>query len=488
VVFAAVAAYLPVIVVPYAFEDDYWILGRMHGLGGASVWTSASKGGRPLQALLLMGFFSLAPDIDSLRLVRLLGLAGAALVGLLLFYALRRCDLNRWFAAGIAISVTTLPSFQVYVSWAVLFEAPLAALLAGLAWLRASSAFGLERRAGVRRGIEGSALLFCALVTYQPAAMFFWVFAAIDLLRPGQRLVEAARKLAASLAVGALALALGFVVARVGAQHYGGAGRAALALHIGDKLRWFWHQPLVNALNLFVLVPTPALAAAIAAVAAIGIVALHVQRKWEAFGFLAIATVLVPLAYLPNLVVAEDWASYRSIGALGALFTLYTWFGLWGIARVARAATRVTVGVAAAGRLAVAAVAITGVVVAARNVTTLFAKPENVELHMLRSALDSPRLPVERVLFIKPNGTQGAAPLVRYDEFGLPSSFAPWVPERAVRLVLRERGQTSAPAVEIFAWRDAPRDVHSRGVVVDMRKLRRRRVRWSFWTLHGTAG
>jgi hypothetical protein len=75
--------------------------------------------------------------------------------------------------------------------------------------------------------------------------------------------------------------------------------------------------------------------------------------------------------------------------------------------------------------------------------------------------------------------------LVRYDEFGVPSSYLPWVPVPAVRLILREqRRQRSMPVIDVLAW-DAPnipRTTRPGEVLVDMRKLRERRIGWRVWS------
>lgn len=564
VALAALAAYLPAVVVPYAFSDDYRHFGSVHGAGG-SVWEREAEGGRPIQGAQLAGVLSLIPDLDSLRLVRLFGLLGAVLLGLLLYFVLSTRGINRWLATGISVSVITLPSFQVYVSWSVLWAAPLAAILGGLASLRLSSVSDRWSREALRPSVEAAALLLCGVLIYQPAAMFFWVFTAIEVLRPSVRLDRATRALVTRLAVAIVAMAGGGLAARVGVHFYGGvyAGRTELVRDVVGKVGWFWDQPLVNAFNLFELVPTQTLAIAIAIVAAVGIVLLHLDKGWEALGFLALAAALVPLSYAPNLVVSENFASYRSLGGLSALVMLYAWFGVWGIARAVPrlrgrsfpnpaavrgvflalalllsfvcvalivvplsnlpgsaahagasldalsgwprlvvlivlfvgvcglgvwAAGSTANGVAlAAGGVAMAAFALTGVLLAARNVTTLFVKPQSLELQMMRSALDTPS-PIRRVVFVKPFVAEGAAPLVRYDEFGVPSSYLPWVPAPAVQLILREqRRQRSQPVIDVLPW-DAPnipRTAKPGEVLLDMRKVRQRRVGWSLWALHG---
>jgi hypothetical protein len=167
------------------------------------------------------------------------------------------------------------------------------------------------------------------------------------------------------------------------------------------------------------------------------------------------------------------------------LFLIFAGVGLWATGSSSQRFGRPAI---AGGLGAVSAFALTGVLVAARDVTTLVVKPQSTELQMLRSALDSPGTPTpQRVVFVKPNWTQGAAPLVRYDEFGPPSTYFAWVPNPAVLLVLHERPQSNAhPAIEVLPW-DAPAPAATAApgdAFVDMRKLRKRRVDWTLWTFH----
>jgi hypothetical protein len=111
---AALVAYLPAIVVPYAFMDDYYLLAWQRGLEG-ELWKTATEFGRPLHALFLSGAFSLAPDIASVRIVRLLGLLGVMVLVVFLHYVLRHAGFGKWLATGICVSVVSLASFQIYV-------------------------------------------------------------------------------------------------------------------------------------------------------------------------------------------------------------------------------------------------------------------------------------------------------------------------------------------------------------------------------------
>jgi hypothetical protein len=529
---AALIAYFPAIVVPYAYMDDYFLLAWRDGFGG-SFFKTATAFGRPLHALLLSMTFGLASDIDSLRLVRLTSLVGVALFSLLLYHALRRAGAPELLAAGACVSVVTLASFQIYVAWAAIGEVPYVAALAGLAWLRLDGAFRLPRREAALRAAQAGALLLVALLAYQPAAMFFWVFAAIDLLRPGVHLRKAVRAFGVALLVSGAAMFFAYAAVRIGVHFYGGAtsGRTVLVDDLLSKVRWFFNEPLVNSLGLFDLLPSVSMALAVGALATGGLLLLHADSGRQTFGFLGLAACLVPLSYLPNLAVAEEFASYRSIGALATLLTVYLWLGVWGVARQVGHRAAVVVGIpllsfamlglvgfplvrpAARFRLAslthwpelvcfalllavfgtalarkrlaravglatLTAFVVVGVIVAARNVTTLLVRPQSAELALLRSQLaGSP----QRIVFVKPDPTQGAAPLARYDEFGLPSTYFAWVPDPAVALVWHEHVRGPEPPLTVLAPDQA--GTRNAGHFVDMRLLRNHRLDWTVWTI-----
>ena len=184
----------------------------------------------------------------------------------------------------------------------------------------------------------------------------------------------------------------------------------------------------------------------------------------------------------------ERW---HELAVFVLLFTVFAGLGLWmtDYSRERfRAQPTVRLLAVGTGVLTVTAFALTGTLLAARNVTTLMVRPQSIELRMLRSTLANPDAPApQRVVFVKPNRDQGAAPLVRYDEFGSPSTYFAWVPNPAVLLVLNEGRRLHAlPAIEVLPWstRTLPTGNEPGEIFVDMRKLQERRVGWTLWTLH----
>src|SRR5919204_4673708 len=219
-------------------------------------------------------------------------------------------------AALIAVFVCSLPTFQVYGSWAVLFSAPLAALLAGGASLFAVAAVDGPRNLMRDRLLGAVALLLAGLLTYQPGAMFFWVFFAVALVGALESSDRALRLVRTHFAVGGVALVLAYAEIKFTVLVMGdetrGAARNHLTHDVAGKARWFFDEPLYRSLNLFDLTPSRWFAALVAVVAAGGMLLWLLRRGARPLLYAVVAVILVPLTYLPNLVVTESWAAYRT--------------------------------------------------------------------------------------------------------------------------------------------------------------------------------
>jgi hypothetical protein len=477
------STYFPVVRGRYAFSDDYPLL-FIYDKGGTSAWFGdATKyyvtAGRPISAFLYDIAYSAAGTIDNLRFIRLLAVAGIAALAILLHWALVRAGVRSFVAASVALFICTLPSFQVIASWAVLFVAPYAALLGAAGSLLVESALRARDRV-ILRLVSASAVLFAALLVYQPAAMFFWVFLAIALVRSSCDPVRGRSLARAHLIVGGATLAVAFLSTKVAMHLLGGAapnaGRSALTHDPIGKLRWFLGDPLYQSLNLFHLTLVPWLAALVAAVAfGGGILLLWIDGRAPLI--LGLALTIVPLSFLPGLLVAENSATYRIEISLAALIGLYACLGALGLWLTARRWLESRNQMRATPILQRSAPAIAFIVVAAcaasaaRNVQTYMVHPQQVELGMLRHEVATLPDRVTRVGYVRPS----RGPTNRYfsDELGVPSSVRPWSPRPAVLLVLAEERRLPAkgerPTVDVFPANGPklPRDEP----VVDLRAL-----------------
>jgi hypothetical protein len=481
--------FLPTVIVPYAFSDDYSILwmadtGEPSAQFGKNVLDANAIGGRPFAGLLVSGFFSAAGTIDNLRFVRLFAIVGIVALALLLHWALVRSRINPTVAALIAVLVCTLPAFQVYGSWAVLFFSPLAALLAGGASLFAVAAVDGPRDLFPDRLVGATGLLLAALLIYQPPAMFFWVFFAIALVGAVNDSGRALRLVRTHFGVAGVALALAYLELKLTVHFMGantiGAARSSITTDVVGKARWFFEQPLYRSLNLFDLTPSRWFAGLVATVAAGGILLWLLRRAARPLVYVVVGLILIPLSYLPNLVVEDTWPPFRTQVALSSLIALYACLGVLGIWLTLRGWLQPRLSGRAlivAGRLALAgAAAFVGASAffAAKNMTTLIAEPQMTELRLLRNQISALPPGVPRVAFVETDYYGGMTNLVVYDEFGLASSVRPWALEPAVDLILREEGRlVPRPAIDIYT--PATATFPKNEPVLDLRGLRQLR-------------
>ncbi|MGE0229424.1 MAG: glucosyltransferase domain-containing protein [Dehalococcoidia bacterium] len=471
VTLAAVLA--PSILVPYAFADDYsylWmaVSGEANPQFGGSVFEAHAVNGRPLTGLLMQLTFGAASSIEQLRLVRIAGVLGVIAFGLLTQWALTRARIRPWPAALIALLMCTMPAFQVYGSWTVLFAAPHAAVLGGVASLVLTRTVGEEGSDRVSAMAIGALLLLGGLLIYQPAAMCFWVFLAIAVVGARDDPRRAWTLAWQHGAVAAAALLMAYLELRLTIAYYGDAvveasqERAQISTDVVGRLRWFIEQPLMESLNLFHLGPWPWpwLAALVVAGAACGVMLWVFMRTSRPWLYLAIAVALLPVSHLTNIVVEEEQHPYRTQAALSSLTALYLGLSVIGAWSVAGDSLRRALnwGEWRLARTAVwgASIAVVALscLFAASNVSNLMAAPQMTELRMYRAQVRAIPADAERVSFVQTSWYQGITRRFYNDEYGVPTTARPFALVGSFKLLLREQGKLGpdrrGPTVEYF--------------------------------------
>ena len=205
-------AYSPVLVTSYAFYDDYAdFAAALQGDISGSVNKKIAEG-RPLSALLTSSL-TVARDIGDLRYVRLLGIVGIAVLAWGVFRLLVRIGWRQVPSFFMAVILYTTLPFHVYAAWATATFHLYAALVSGLSFALAERSFDEQRRLPKwLLGAGASLALLTALTIHQPAAMFFWVFAAVILLKPDMPLGDMLRRFGWYGMIVMVGMLLGFVV------------------------------------------------------------------------------------------------------------------------------------------------------------------------------------------------------------------------------------------------------------------------------------
>ena len=477
------ACHASVLSTDYGFADDYDAL--VHEVEGNTI--KHVRDGRPLFALWLKLVQQATTDIGDLRWVRLTGILCISLLAYGVFRSFMRTGCGRpdsWCMAVIMCS--TLP-FQVYAAWAMTAFYPFAAFVSGLAFHlgdRASSSVRPRMKWPLAAGAV--LVLAAAMMIYQPAGMFFWVFAALSLLTQEETPQgDTIRRLAWYCMIGLAGMLLG-----VGAYGIANALHPESALRELTQLRelpiligLFVLEALPNALNFSM--PSPGrlfldegsavhyrtadrLFACGVLVVIAGGLAVHFrgtgrERLWK-FG---VAACLVPLSYAANFVSLSNLAQYRTLPALTSIVVLYMYLAFLGYGHLLRrplfpsARTVFLGGLAAVCTLS-----------AAWHVRSYFVTPQARELTVMRSQLtgmDLARVDTIHVIRPRPH-VRAFGPLVSY-EFGYPSSEPVWNVRAMISLLLREVAPKYAHLPVTIA--DANDSIDPVGaLVVDMRNFR----------------
>lgn len=487
-------AYAPALMASYAFLDDYvWLHSALLGDQAGIIGKIAH--GRPLYGLLLDGVVissNTVRDIGDLRYLRLVGIIGIAVLAWGVFQILGRTGWGHVQSFFISVILCTTLSFQVYAAWAVTAFYPYSALASLFAFALAERAFEAQGRLlKWLIGAGASLALLIALTIYQPTAMFFWVFAAVVLLRPDTPLCDMLRRFGWYCLIALGGMFLGFVVYKLGSSLYlylGLSARPVLAVqHLPAKVVWFLCEALPNALNFTLLSPAhwffpeggPApssfhrsvdiLIAWGVFIIVVGGLMLYFRGPFKKrLGKLAIAGSLLPLSYAPNLLAAENWAAYRTLSSLTSVVVVYVFFALRGYAqRLHRPPSPFWVNVT------IGSIAIASVLSAMYHVQTSFVVPQIRELDVMRLQLAQGNLAQARSIYVIRSRWQDTlAPPARYDEFGLPSSYAAaFVPSSMMFLLLREMAPEHAHLPVVHVAADGPIEPPPGSIVVDMRKL-----------------
>ena len=527
------ACFAPVLTTDYGYKDDYVRL--VEGPRGWPVKKMFTEG-RPINALITTFLLQGVTDVEHLRYLRLVGVLGIVLLTWCVARMLSLAGRNRFQCVCVAVIMGTALPFQVYAARADCALFPYAALAAGLAFLLSERAFESHRRRLQWLLAAGASLaLLVALAVYQPAAMFFWVFAAVTLLKPKTTPRDVLRRFGWYCVIALAGMSAGYVVYVLSPVLVPGSSvRVDLVRDIPTKVVWFLAVYVPDVLN-FVL-PSPSYqlfpgagselslhlyrkisnvlhalnvsllpsheqvgmsasyALAVSPAGALSFVhkILDVFIAYGVFAFIGgglwlyfrgtrrerlwqcgIAASLLLLSCIPNLVVEKHIPGYRSMSAPVSVIVLCGYFASQGYAgRLCRLISPARAHAA----LGVAAVACA--LSAAWHVHTFFVVPQVRELTLMRSELAQADLSRIRGIRIIPHTSwqQNTPAPFRWREFGDTSSADRTSARSMASLLLRElHPEHASLPIKHVDFNDAalPGGLGEGGdyLVVDMRKL-----------------
>ncbi len=387
---ALLLCYMPVVLGTYGCADDFcWVAGALkHDLQHMQLLQFVQ--GRPAMALLFTTAFSPMTGVSDLRFLRLFSVVTMAALAFTVYRTMLAAKYSRTASICVSLIMCTMPPFQVYASWASTAFYATGALVAGLALHVAERAYlKTEIAAKTRLAIASIALLLSAVLIFQPSAMYYWVFAAILLLKPDMTVSNLTKRFVWYGGLCVVALGFGYVICNLGRNHFADLcplphQRSHLTTHFKDKFVWFFTQPMTACLNFGGLFLNAKAAIAVGVATTVGM-ALYLRGKLSSQVVkLLVAISIIPLSYLPNLVIEENWASFRTECALSSIVVLYAFFALLGFRQTILRSIREPYFNALLASLTVASMA-----VAFNNVYTYFVVPNSLEFAILKGQMNS---------------------------------------------------------------------------------------------------
>ncbi|HEY9679664.1 MAG TPA: hypothetical protein V6C76_16795 [Drouetiella sp.] len=334
---ALLLCYLPVVVSNYGCADDFlWVASAMqHNFRKMQVLQMVQ--GRPMMAVLFTAGFTPMTGIDDLKFLRLFSILSIAGLAFTTYRTMIGAKFSKTASACVSLAMCLMPAFQVYVSWCATAFYATGCLVAGLALHLAERAYIQEQLSKkVRLAVASIATLLVATLIFQPGAMYYWVYAAILMFKPNTSLSDICKRFAWYSGLCVIALAMGFGMCSWGRNAFSEEmalpnQRTHLTHHLKEKIVWFFTQPLNACLSFSDLFPDGKAAIATAVALIAGVAAYLKDKLSSRMAKLAIAISIVPLSYLPNLAVEENWASFRTECALSSIIVLYSFFALLGL-------------------------------------------------------------------------------------------------------------------------------------------------------------
>jgi len=315
-----------------AWSDDYPASNDPSGTA-----LHATKDARPMAGLLIYLGFNVGQGLGSLLVARILGLIGLILLSDLVLHELLQRDSS--YKIVIASSLAfTLPAFQFWAHWAMMFTAAWAAYFAVLGYVK------------IKTGSNKSLILGLLLVTtswliYPPVSFFVIAFAFSQALVSRGNFSQLSKSLARAsgyLASGALIGTFASLVFLFSTNTTRNARVSLVTIsELPEKVVWFFTRPFSLSFRPF-LIDSPAPGVMAVQVGfSIGLLFLliHLHYRGAAYSIKILFLVFcaLVLCILPLLVVGQNQIELRLISGNSWLFLfLIVYLGLSAVERISK--------------------------------------------------------------------------------------------------------------------------------------------------------
>lgn len=365
--------------------------------------------------------------------------------------------------------VTSLP-FAVTIQWATCMELSIgntAGLLSGAIWYLKIRDKEKLADIPVGAGLEALAMGLISLFTYQSCFACFlipFLFHYISAYTNRKDLVLVVKGLTLHFLIYAVYFVLYKLLLVV--NDLGADPRAGISTNLSDKLIFFFSQPLKRAFWFnMVINDQDKLGRAMYKVLLAGWMLLAFIRfgikSWlSAVKYIAAALLIFIISYLPSLMVKENYSSNRTLTAIN----MCVWIVCieMGLSVLKNIRVRRVTGIS---------LAIVLMIAGWYNFNKQFLQPVQEEYDAVKNYIQQQyNNHITTVHFIKaPEDAFRKKYHIRssMDEFGMPSTFADWVPDNFTRQMVYEKtgSRETASKLTIKYWEDADSYTRSGGPV-----------------------
>ena len=437
------------IFIPFGTYDDYeraWnYITSPQTAGNEQILLNAMDG-RIFTGVLISLFFK-PSNISYFGIYRISNLLLILIFSYILYIFLIR-SINKTSALLLCIVICTLPSFSTIFYFASLIGVIAGGIFSGLSvlLLLKTPSFHLSDKNFKLRLLFSSILLLVALQFYQPIAMFYWVFVAIVLSFDRQQdLKTFISKYLYFLLVFILSLGVAYLILRITPLIAGLPIKQRTAIiglnELSNKIKWFFTTPLPQSLNFFLLLSIPMKIVIGTIIYILG--GLIVWFRGSGINRVVKAVIILsvfPLSYFPNLIVAENWASFRSMIALSSVWVFLLYISSKGLFGLFTQREKLLTNIRMYAMIIWALIA---VVFSLYNSLTYIIIPGFMEHRFIHYKLSEFHLKTgDKVYVSLANYTDSSSPYFYGDEFGIPTTAYTWGARNLSNLVIQEFGFT----------------------------------------------
>jgi len=431
-----VFTYGSILHVNYAFADDYFYLWRrVHQSNWITqMLVEGVLQARPLDGFLLTIALTSIKSVGAYVYLRAFTLLEVAGLAYLIYGALIQGGWTKLQSFFLSLSLVSLPPVQVICAWSNCSFYLFAAMLA---FISIKIVIAKQAKGIISQVFSALPFLLFSMTIYQPWSMFYWLALAIHLSSRSIINKEKWSCLRSSTVVFFLAAVLDFFIMVIGKSCFKQTAvspeRSHLTKHVLEKLSWFLNGPLVDALNVNHLMANTVIAF-VAGVYILGGLWLYLKSEQKRQSLLswAIAISFVPLAYVPNLAIAESYYTYRTEFGLSVLVMFYIYLSTKAyLQQISKLHTKLVLSTV------IVFSSLMNLVIAHNHTIDFFVSPQLHESEMLKAELRGDFGESKKLQPVYPERGDTTAPFNRHDEFGMPSFACPWVREPGT-VILRD--------------------------------------------------